>query len=109
MKLVLVGSDFRRLPQDHPLYSSEYRGYQIDTVKLRRPESRLEDQPLSASVQQVAPVLEAQFVDGRVGVIFSPYDISCALENHSSMDCTGYLRDDAARLGINIILFALQQ
>lgn len=108
LKLVL-GSELRRIPKDHPLYSREYRGYQISTVKLRRPESRRENQPLSASVQEVAPVLEAQLIDGRVAVIFSPYDISCALENHSSMDCTGYLRDDAARLGINVILFALQQ
>jgi hypothetical protein len=109
MELVLPGNPFRRIPSDHAIYSSAFRGYSIKTVQLRRPESRREDQPLSASVQEVAPVLEAQTVDGRVAVIFSPYDISCALENHSSMDCTGYLREDAARLGINIILFALQQ
>jgi hypothetical protein len=108
-KLVLPGNDFRRLPSDHPIYSKQYRGYEISTVKLRRPESRRDDQPLNASVQEVSPVLEAQSLDGRIAVIFSSYDISCALENHSSMDCTGYLRADAARLGLNIILFALQQ
>ena len=53
--------------------------------------------------------LTCLLVDDRIAVIFSPYDISCALENHSSMDCTGYIREDAARLGINVILFALQQ
>jgi hypothetical protein len=31
------------------------------------------------------------------------------MENHASLDCKGYLTDDAAALGTNLILFALQQ
>ena len=42
-------------------------------------------------------------------VIFSPYDISCALEAGVSMECKGYVREDAAKLGINVLLYALQQ
>jgi hypothetical protein len=53
--------------------------------------------------------LEAVEIDGRLAVVFSPYDISCALENHASLDCKGYITEDAAALGTNIILFALQQ
>ena len=42
-------------------------------------------------------------------MIFSPYDLSCALENHASLDCKGYVKQDAARIGLNIILYAMQQ
>ncbi len=31
------------------------------------------------------------------------------LENQSSLECKGYIRDDAAKIGINVVLFALQQ
>ncbi|MGN6135468.1 MAG: DUF4159 domain-containing protein [Aureliella sp.] len=44
-----------------------------------------------------------------MAVVFSPLDMSCALESRHSLQCRGYLREDAARIGINIILFALQQ
>ena len=47
--------------------------------------------------------------DGRLVVVFSPYDISCAMENAASLECKGYVREDAARLGTNIVMYALQQ
>jgi hypothetical protein len=31
------------------------------------------------------------------------------LENNASLECKGYVREDAARLAINILLYALQQ
>jgi hypothetical protein len=48
-------------------------------------------------------------LDGRLAVVFSPLDISCAMENAASLECKGYLREDAARLGVNLLLYALQQ
>ena len=54
-------------------------------------------------------MLEGLQIDDRYAVVFSPYDISCALESSSAMQCKGYIKEDAARLGTNIILFALQQ
>ena len=44
----------------------------------------------------------------RLGVIFSEFDLSCALEKHNTMECRGYSREDAARIGLNIIRYALQ-
>jgi len=40
-------------------------------------------------------------------VIFSPYDLSCALENQASIECRGYVREDAAKIGINCLLYAM--
>ena len=45
----------------------------------------------------------------RYGVIFSEFDLSSALEKHDSLDCRGYTREDAARLGINVLRYAMQQ
>jgi hypothetical protein len=42
-------------------------------------------------------------------VILSPYDLSCALENGASLECKGYIKEDAARLATNVILFSLLQ
>jgi hypothetical protein len=42
-------------------------------------------------------------------VVLSPYDISCALEKGASLECKGYVAQDAARIGANVILFGLQQ
>ena len=53
-------------------------------------------------------MLEGIELDGRFAVVFSPYDISCALENSPSLECKGYIREDAAKIGSNVILYALQ-
>ena len=58
---------------------------------------------------KIKPLLEGVQLDGRLVVVFSPYDISCAMENQASMECKGYIRADAARIGVNVILYALQQ
>ncbi|MCA9216289.1 MAG: DUF4159 domain-containing protein, partial [Planctomycetales bacterium] len=62
-----------------------------------------------ARLEKVTPNLEALELNGRAVVVFSPFDLSCALENQASLDCKGYTREDAARIGMNIILFAMQQ
>jgi hypothetical protein len=62
---------------------------------------------LRSRVQKVAPELEGVEIDGRMAVVFSPYDISCALEQHEALQCRGYTRADAARIALNVFLYAL--
>ena len=59
------------------------------------------------AMQKVPPELEGIEIDGRLAVIFSPYDISCALEQHEAIDCRGYTRQDAARIGLNVLMYTL--
>jgi len=40
-------------------------------------------------------------------VIYSKYDISCALERQTSVACTGYVSEDAVRIGVNVVLHAM--
>ena len=57
----------------------------------------------------VAPELEGLKIDGRWAVLFSRHDLSCALERHEAIQCRGYSRQDAARIGVNVFLYAVNQ
>lgn len=98
-----------RVPAGHPLLTDELQGFSLASVSLRDPQLRTADDPLTARLIKGPPVLEALEIDGRIAVVLSPYDLSCALEKGASLDCKGYLPPDAARIGANIILYALQQ
>ena len=65
--------------------------------------------PLEAAVHNVPPDLEGVKLGDHWGVVFSPFDLSCALEKRDSLDCRGYTREDAARIGLNVVLYSLQQ
>ena len=101
---------WHRIPPDHLLFTQEYHGQDIRTVTLRDPRSRASaDDPLAVKLEKVSPLLEGIEIDGRFVVIFSPYDLSCALENRPSLECRGYTTADAARIGVNVLLYAMQQ
>jgi hypothetical protein len=110
MKAIFPSQTLERIPPHHPMFTPEFRGHDITTVTLRDPRSRARrDDPLSTRLESVAPHLEGIEVEGRYVVIFSPYDISCALENRPSLECRGYTREDAAKIGMNVILYVMQQ
>lgn len=103
----LPGKQLQRIPPDDPMFTDEYRGYDIRQVSLRDPQPVAEGDPLAARTRRLAPQLEGVKIDGRWAVIFSPYDLSCALEKHEAVECRGYTREDAARIGLNVILYSL--
>jgi len=109
IKAALPEAEFVRLPENHPIFSQQFRGYDLSRVTLRDPQVRAAGDPLTTRQLQIRPLLEAVELEGRVAVVFSPYDISCAMENAASLDCKGYLPADAARIVVNIVLFAMQQ
>jgi hypothetical protein len=47
---------------------------------------------------KMEPFLEGIKVDGRWVVIYSKYDLGCALEHNTSSDCVGYDHDSALRI-----------
>ena len=106
---VFPDASLERIPSDDPLLSHEFRGYDLRTVSLRSPHTGGDDDPLTAKLTKTEPYLEGLKIDGRYVVIFSPYDISCAMENHASLECKGYIKEDAAKIGLNLLLYALQQ
>jgi hypothetical protein len=56
-----------------------------------------------------APLLEGVEIDGRLAIIYSRHDISCALEHQASLSCDGYIEADAARLAVNVVLYSMLQ
>jgi hypothetical protein len=100
-------SPLERISSDHALFTTHYGGFDLKQVTRRDPQrgqGRAE-----ASLRKVEPELEGIKIDGHYRVIYSPYDLSCALEYHESLDCRGYTRDDAARIGINVVLYSLHE
>jgi hypothetical protein len=109
LKSMYPEASFSRIPPSHPLFSEEFHGFRLTQVMLRDPLLRVADERLDAKVVATTPLLEGLEIDGRMAVILSPYDISCALEKGASLDCKGYTAADAARLGANVLLYGLQQ
>jgi hypothetical protein len=106
---VLPDNRLQPVPPDHPLLSPTFQGYDLSSVQLRNPGGGPgTDDPLRTRTEQITPVLEGIEIDGRLAVVFSPYDLSCALENQASIECKGYVREDAAKIGINVLLYAMQ-
>ena len=105
--LVLPDQKLARIPGDSRLFTDAAGGFNIQQVSRREPAAAQAGQPLRSRVQKVAPELEGVEIDGRLAVIFSPVDISCALEQHEALQCRGYTREDAARIALNVLLYSL--
>ena len=93
------------------MLTNKLGGYDLSNVSRREPQARDTGDRAEARIRKGPPELEGIKVgpDGRYAVIFSKYDISCALEKHDSLECEGYLRDDAERIAINMLLYSLLQ
>ena len=109
MAAIFPDRPLARIAITHPLFSPQFGGQDIRKVERRQPENRSARGPVQTPVRQVEPVLEGIKLGERYAVILSPYDVSCALENHESLDCAGYVRKDAARIAINVLLYSLHE
>ena len=86
------------------MFTTEFNGFNLSQVSIRRPGSTGE----SMQIKQQTPFFEGLKIDGRLCVAFTPLDMSCALQNQPSVQCEGYLKQDAYKLGVNVILYAMQ-
>lgn len=102
------GAKLERIPPDHELFSEKI-GFALRSVKRRTAGPPNPGEPLDTTVRDVEPFLEGILIDGRYAVIYSKYDISCALEHQASSACPGYESEDAFRIAINVILYAMLQ
>ncbi len=91
------------IPANHAIWTREFNGKRIDQVMLRK-----RDPAVKGGFAEVLgpPQLEGIEFEGRFAVVFSPWDLSCALENLTVSQCTGYTRQDAERIGFNVLLYA---
>jgi hypothetical protein len=97
------------IPVKDPLLSKTYGGSDLRIVSRHEPSSQAGGRLEASPPKKGPPELEGIKFGDRWGVIFSQYDLSCALEKQDSLDCRGYTREDAARIGLNVVLYSLQQ
>jgi hypothetical protein len=97
-----------RIPITHELFSQGV-GFDIRRVKRRIPQSGNPNDPLDATFKEGEPLLEGIELNGRYCVIYSKYDLSCALERQASVSCAGYEHHDAVRIAVNVVRYALLQ
>lgn len=97
-----------RIPPSHEIFS-ENVGREIKTLKRRASEGGENGPVGSYTIRSAEPFLEGIELDGRYAVIYSKYDISCALERQNSGNCEGYIPEDAVILGTNIVRYAMLQ
>jgi hypothetical protein len=101
------GKPLVSIPSNHPLLTAEYGGADLSQV-ARRETIRKSGGAGWEILEKRGPVqLDGILVNDRWGVIFSPFDLSCALEKHVSPHCRGYTPEDATRIAINVILYSL--
>jgi len=109
MEAIFGEGKLEKIPVDHPLFTDKYGGSNLKTVTRREPIRVAPDKPLETMPRQVEPQLLGVKLGDRYVVIFSEFDISCAMENHSSPECRGYVHEDALKLGVNAVLYSLYQ
>ena len=52
------------------------------------------------------PQLEGVKINDHWAIIYSKFDIGCALERHTGIDCKGYTHESAVKIAANIVIYA---
>ncbi len=92
---LIPGSPMIPIPRDDELYTANIH-YDLKDVQYTK----------AAGGGRDFPQLEGVKVNGRWAVIYSKYDIGCALERHQGLDCKGYTYESAMRIAANIVIYA---
>ena len=98
----------KRIPRNHEIFTAKV-GYDLKTVRRREGDVDDANGIRSSAVREVEPFLEGIEVNGRFVVIYSKFDVSCALQRQASVACIGHVHEDAIKIGVNVIRYALLQ
>ena len=77
---MLPGRRLEPIPRDDAIYKDPRIGFDLSDVQYSK----------AAGGGKGFPQLEGVKVDGHWAIIYSKYDIGCALERHQGPDCKGY-------------------
>lgn len=93
--------ELKQIPLEDALFSEKLNGEIISTVKRR--------EKAGSGFSIVPPALEGIQIDGRWVVVYSKYDIGCAIEGNKSTECLGHDRDSAMKLASAALLYSLKR
>ncbi|RUL82218.1 DUF4159 domain-containing protein [Tautonia sociabilis] len=92
---LLPDHELEVIPPDDELYTARV-GFDLSDVQYTK----------AAGGDTARPRLEGVKIDGHWAVIYSPYDIGCALERQQGLDCKGYTHESAMRIAANVVIYA---
>lgn len=94
--------------KEEPLFKiAREAGINIKTVRCRREQA--DGKGPQQEMQDYKLYLEGIKVDGRWVVVYSKYDIGCAIEGHKAADCLGHDKDSAIRIASAVVLYSLKR
>jgi hypothetical protein len=98
LKKVFPKAELIKLPRTHPLFTGGFGP--VERVSYTAP--ALRDNPTLE-----APEVYAYFIDGRIAILYSPYDLMSGVNRESNAYAKGVIDNDALKLTINMITYAL--
>ncbi|WP_437193804.1 DUF4159 domain-containing protein [Planctomicrobium sp. SH527] len=108
MDQIYPDAPLQPIPDSHEILSGR-TVYDVTEVSIRVAEVNPQTKVSSLVDRKQAPLLEGIERSGRYVVIYSKYDLSCAMEAARRTDCEGYAAGDALKIGTNLIVYALLQ
>ena len=102
MEQLFPDRKLEEVPLDDILFSKELNGIALtgDSIKCRTTAGK--------EPTRMAPALEGIKINNRWVVLYSKYDIGCALERHQSSECLGYDTGSAFKLAGAAALYLLR-
>ena len=99
MRKVFPDNKLKPLPPEHPVFHTFYT---VEQAKCLSGASE-------SGARTERPLLRGIDVDGRTVVIFSPMALTCGWTRRATCTatCKRFATDDAFKLGINVIIYAL--
>lgn len=83
------------IPPDDDIYTTQI-GYDLSKVQYTK----------AAGGREGRAELEGIKIGNRWAVIYSKYDLGCALERHQGLDCKGYNYESALKIATNIVIYS---
>jgi hypothetical protein len=83
------------IPPNDPVYTTAV-GFDLSNVRYSK----------AAGDRRGPPELEGIKLNGHWAVIYSKYDLGCALESHQGPDCKGYTHESAVKIAANIVIYS---
>ena len=106
-KLVVIESQWAD-GREEPLFRMA-REAGIDLRNLRCRREKADGSGPEIEMRNYPVLLEGIQVDGRWVVIYSKYDVGCAIEGHKAADCLGYDKESALRIAAAVVLNSLKR
>jgi hypothetical protein len=97
-----------RIPADHELFLSS-SAHRLTKVRRRESSQGPSRGALESVVNEVEPFLEGIQVNNRFVIVYSKFDISCAMDRQAAVACSGYLHEDAVKIAVNVLVYGLNQ